>query len=323
MSLLKSIAALALGAVLSGGAFAQTVWRMPTNYGERQFQTQNNRWFAEEVAKRSNGRLKIELYPNASLLKMAEIMRAVRVAQVPIGEVLLSSYGNEDPIFQVDGLPFLAVGIDQARRLYQAQKPVLEDRLAKRNIRLLYSVLWPGQGIYTRKPITRVEDFRGLKFRAYDPVTAQLATLFGAQAVTVPLPEVSQAFLTGIVEAMIVSSATIDTKPWEYSKFYYTMNAMHPRNAVFVNDAEFRKLPADVQKIVLDVAAEAETRGWQMMEAADRENMSIMRQNGMEIVQPSPELMASLRKVSESLTEDWVKRAGPDGTTILNRFRAQ
>jgi TRAP-type C4-dicarboxylate transport system substrate-binding protein len=323
MKLLKTIATFALGLGLSGYAAAQTVWKMPTNYGDKQFQTQNNRWFAEEIAKRTNGRLKIELYPNASLLKMAEIMRAVRTGQVPIGEVLMSSYGNEDPVFQVDGLPFLAVGTTQARKLYQAQRPELDDRFAKRNLRLLYSVLWPGQGIYTRKPITNLSDFKGLKFRAYDPITAQLATQFGAQAVTVPLPEVAQAFITGVVEAMIVSSATIETRPWEYSKYYYTTNAMHPKNAVFVNEGEFKKLPADVQRVVLEVAAEAETRGWQMMEAADRENLAIMKQNGMEIVQPSADLMASYRNASQSLVEDWSKRAGPDGATILNRYRSQ
>lgn len=323
MRFLRTIATIALGLSLSGYAAAQTVWKMPTNYGDKQFQTQNNRWFAEEIAKRTNGRLKIELYPNASLLKMAEIMRAVRVGQVPIGEVLMSTYGNEDPVFQVDGLPFLAVGASQARKLYQAQRPALDDRFAKRNIRLLYSVLWPGQGIYTRKQITNLSDFKGLKFRAYDPITAQLATQFGAQAVTVPLPEVAQAFITGVVEAMIVSSATIETKPWEYSKYYYTTNAMHPKNAVFVNEGEFRRLPVDVQKVVLDVAAEAETRGWQMMEAADRENLAIMRQNGMEIIQPSPELMASFRNVSQSLVADWVKRAGSDGAALLNRYRSQ
>jgi TRAP-type C4-dicarboxylate transport system substrate-binding protein len=323
MKLIRVAIGVLAALVLSGAVNAQTVWKMPTNYGDKQFQTVNNRWFADEVAKRSGNRLKIEVYPNASLLKMAEIMRGVRTGQAQIGEVLLASYGNEDAIFELDSLPFLAIGMDQARKLYQAQRPALEDRLNKRGLRLLYSVLWPGQGIYTRKAVNVLDDFKGLKFRASSPLTAQLVTLAGAQGVVVPLPEVSQAFLTGIVEAMIVSSATIETKPWEYSKYYYTTDAMHPRNAVFVNEAEFSKQPADVQKILLDVGAEAEKRGWQMMEASDKENLGIMKQNGMQIAQPSAEMMAGFRRISDQLISDWQKRAGPDGAKILDAYRAK
>lgn len=311
----------ALSGAMTFHAQAQTTWNMPTNYADSQFQTKNNRWFADEITKRSEGRLKITVHSNASLYKMAEILRAVQSGQVQIGEVLLSSYANEDPIFALDGLPFLAVGRDAAMKLYQAQKPALEEKLAKRGMRLLYSVIWPGQGIYTRKPIHSLDDLKGVKFRAYSPITARLAALVNAQPVVVPLPEVSQAFLTGMVEAMIVSSATIDTKPWEYSKFYYTTDAMLPRNIVFVNEREFRRLPQDLQKIILDTARDAELRGWNLMEQSDRENMDIMKKNGMEVVAPSPQLTKSFERIGEVLLNEWLATAGDEGRAIVKAFR--
>lgn len=315
-----AIAALILS--LPVAANAETVWNMPTNYADQQFQTQNIRWFGEEVEKRTEGRLKINIHSNASLYKMAEIMQAVRTGQVAAGEILLSSYANDEPLFAVDTLPFLAVGRDQAWTLYEVQKPYLDAALERQGMKLLYSVLWPGQGIYSQEPIDGLDDLDGVKFRAYSPITSELASLVGAQPVVIPLPEVSQAFLTGAVDAMIVSSATIDTKPWEYSKYYYTTDAMLPRNAVFVNAREFARLQEDVQVIVMEVAQEAEARGWDLMSASDEENKSIMRENGMQVVAPSEDLMESFRAVGGTVLANWLERAGPEGQSLIEAYRA-
>lgn len=315
-------AIIALILSLPVAANADTVWNMPTNYADQQFQTQNIRWFVEEVEKRTEGRLKINIHSNASLYKMAEIMSAVRTGQVAVGEVLLSSYANDEPLFAVDTLPFLAVGRDQAWTLYEVQKPYLDAALEQQGMKLLYSVLWPGQGIYSQNLIDGLDDLDGVKFRAYSPITSELASLVGAQPVVIPLPEVSQAFLTGAVDAMIVSSATIDTKPWEYSKYYYTTDAMLPRNAVFVNAREFARLQEDVQVIVMEVAQEAEARGWNLMSASDEENKSIMRENGMLVVAPSEELMESFRAVGETVLANWLEKAGPEGRSLIEAYRA-
>lgn len=315
-----AIAALALCLPIT--AVAETVWNMPTNYADQQFQTMNNRWFAEEVEKRTEGRLKINIHSNASLYKMAEIMQAVRSGQVAAGEILLSSYANDEPLFAVDTLPFLAVGRDQAWTLYGVQKPYLEETMQKQGLKLLYSVLWPGQGIYSKDPIDSLGDLDGLKFRAYSPITSELASLVGAQPVSIPLPEVSQAFLTGAVDAMIVSSATIDSKPWEYSNFYYTTDAMLPRNAVFVSEREFAKLSDADQSTVMEVAQEAEARGWDLMSSSDEENKSIMLENGMKVVAPSGELMESFREVGETVLGNWLERAGPQGQSLIDAYQA-
>ena len=105
-------------------------------------------------------------------------------------------------------MPFLAAGYDAAWKLYQAQKPVLEKKLEGRGMKLLYSVAWPGQGIYTKEPLKTVGDLKGTKFRTYSPMTARLAELLGASPTVVQVPEVPQMFATGAIHAMITSSAT-------------------------------------------------------------------------------------------------------------------
>src|SRR5919197_3313271 len=225
-------------------AQAQTKWDMPTPYADGEFHTRNVRAFVEEVQKSSGGKLQIQVHSNGSLIKHPDILRAVSTGQVNIAEFLLSQFGNEDPIFEADNIPFVAAGFDQAWRFYQAQKPVLEKHLASRSLTLLYSVAWPGQGIYTKEPLKTVADLKGTKFRTYSPMTARLAELLGASPTVVQVPDVPQMFATGAIQAMITSSATgTSTKAWEFVKNYYNTSAFHPKNVVVVNTRSFSRLP--------------------------------------------------------------------------------
>jgi TRAP-type C4-dicarboxylate transport system substrate-binding protein len=213
-----SAVAFALAAGLNSGAVrAQTKWDLATYAPEGEFATINTRQFAEEVKKATGGALDINVHSNASLIKLPDSLRAVSTGQVPIVEFLLSVYGNEDPVFSADNLPFVAVGYDNAWKFYQAQKPTLEKKLASRGVRMLYSVPYPGQAIFTKEPLKSIDDLKGTKFRTFSPLTARLAELLGAYPTVISQPEVPQAFATGTINAMITSSAGgAAMKSWEF-----------------------------------------------------------------------------------------------------------
>ena len=320
---MKSIlTAAAIVVVSATGAVAQTKWNMPTAYPDSNYHTQNIRWFAEEVKKETGGKLEIIVHSGASLFKMPEIKRAVQTGQVPIGEVLLSVYGNEDPLLEADSLPFLAAGYNNAWKLYQAQRPFLQERFKKQGIIMLYSVAWPGQGIYSKNPINALSDFKGVKFRAYNAVTARLAELIGAQPATVQQAEVPQAFSAGVISAMITSGATgVDTKAWEFSKYFYETEAMHPRNGVLLNERAFRRLPADQQRVLLNVAELTEKRGWELMQKVSDDTKVTLAKNGMTVSPPPASLQAEYQKVGATLVAEWEKKAGADGAAIVKKYR--
>jgi len=318
--LLAPIAALAL----SFPAQAQTKWDMPTPYSDGEFHTINVRQFAEDVKKASSDRLEINVHSNGSLIKHPDILRAVSTGQVPIGEFLLGQFGNEDPVFAVDNLPFLAAGYDNAWKLYQAQKPVLTKKLEARGLLLLYSVAWPGQGLYTKNPLKSVDDFKGVKFRTYSPQTARLAELLGASPTVIQVPEVPQAFATGTISAMITSSATgTATKAWEFVKNYYTTNAMHPKNVVVVNSRAFQRLPSDAQKVLQAAAAAAEKRGWDLSRKREADANKLLADNGMTVHTPDAALMSAMSKIGDTMTAEWLKTAGADGESILKAYRGK
>jgi TRAP-type C4-dicarboxylate transport system substrate-binding protein len=147
-------------------------WDMPTPYPDGNFHTQNVKQFADDVKKASGGKLELVVHSGASLFKMPEIKRAVRSGQAPIGEILLSAYGNDNPIFEVDGIPFLAAGYDNAQKLWDAQRPILSDILAEEGLMVLYAIPWPGQALYSKTEVQSLADMKGVKFRAYNAATS-------------------------------------------------------------------------------------------------------------------------------------------------------
>jgi TRAP-type C4-dicarboxylate transport system substrate-binding protein len=308
----------------SGTAVAQTKWDMPTPYSDGEFHTRNVRQFVEDAQKAAGGKLQLVVHSNGSLIKHPDILRAVSTGQVNIAEFLLGQFGNEDPVFNADNVPFLAAGYDAAWKLYQAQKPVLEKSLEKRGLKLLYSVAWPGQGIYTKEPLKSVDDLKGTKFRTYSPLTARLAELLGASPTVVQVPEVPQMFATGAIHAMITSSATgTSTKAWEFVKNYYKTSAMHPKNVVVVNQRGFARLPKDQQDALVKAASSAEKRGWDMSKAREQEGNETLAKNGMSVRDPDAAMKEAFAKVGQQMAVEWEKAAGADGQEILKRYRGK
>src|SRR5882757_5715009 len=187
-----AVAFAALGLTCSG-AIAQTKWDLPAAYPPGNFHSVNLVQFAGDVDKASGGKLKITVHSNASLFKAPEIKRAVQGSQAQIGEILLVNFENENPLFGVDGLPFLATSYADSMKLYKASKPALDKLFATQGIKLLFTVPWPPQGIYTNRTLNSAADMKGLKWRAYSPATSKIAELVGAQPMTVQAAEVSQA----------------------------------------------------------------------------------------------------------------------------------
>src|SRR6476660_7710983 len=152
-----AIAALGL---ISGVAIAQTKWDLPAAYPPGNFHTENLVQFASDVDKASGGKLRIQLHPNASLFKAPEIKRAVQGGQAQAGEILLVNFENEDPLFGLDGIPFLATSYPESMKLYKASRKALDDKFAKQGMKVLYTVPWPPQGIYTKRTLNSVADIK-------------------------------------------------------------------------------------------------------------------------------------------------------------------
>lgn len=302
-------------------AFAQTKWDLPTGYGTGSFQTENVQQFANEVDKATAGKLKITLHASGALYKANEIKRAVQTGQTPAGEFLLSGSANENPLFGVDSIPFLATDYAQARKLYMASKPALDKLLAAQGMKLMFSVPWPGQSLYSVKAINGPDDLKGTKMRAYNPATTRIAQMLKAQPTTIQLAELGQALATGTVENFLTSSASgVENKLFEQTKFFYPVNAWLPRNATVVSQKAFDALDKTTQDALLKAAATAESRGWAVSEQKDSEFVKELAAKGMKVAAPSDALRKELMAIGETMTADWLKTAGTEGKAVVDAF---
>ncbi len=321
---LKSIlaaAGLAAALLASSAAFADK-WNMPTRSNERNYQTRNILQFAADVKKATDGKVDIVVHPEDSLVKQPEVKRAVQTGQIQIGELLMSLHSNEAALFGVDSVPFLATNNAEYAKLLKVVRPFLEERLKKQGLRLLFVVPFPPNSFYTGKEIHSTSDFKGLRFRAFNPVTGRLAELMGAVPVTVQQSEVPQAFSTGVIQAMITSSATgVDTQAWDFVKYFYDVKAMAPWDITIVNERVFGGLDKKTQDAVLAAGKIAEERGWKLQAEETGKLVATLKSKGMDVRQPSPALMAELNKIGEQLIAEWSKAAGEDGPKILDQFR--
>ncbi|WP_088279738.1 TRAP transporter substrate-binding protein [Ideonella sp. A 288] len=305
----------------STAALAQTKWDLPAAYPASNYHTVNLTEFASDVDKATGGKLKITVHAGASLFKAPEIKRAVQGGQAQMGEILLANFANEWPIYAADGMPFLADSYDEAMKLYKAQKPLMEKKLAEQGMMLLYTVPWPPQGIYVHKPIASAADLKGVKWRAYSPATAKIAELVGAQPVTVQAAELSQALATGVVQSYMSSGSTgVDSKTYEHLKYWYDTQAWLPKNAVLVNKAAFDALDATAKAAVLKAGADAEVRGWAASKKANTESIEKLKAGGMQILPPSAQLKADMKKVGDVMLKEWLDKAGAEGKQLVDAF---
>lgn len=308
---------------LSTGAVAATEWDMPTPYGDRTFHTVNIREFADDVREATDGELDITVHSNGSLIGHAEIKNSVRRGIVPMGEVIMSRLANENPIFEVDSVPYLAASYEDAWTLWEASREIIAEELEQQGLRLLFAVPWPPQGIYTNQAVESGDDLRNLSMRAYNTASERIAQLVGAVPTQVEVPDIPTAFSTGRVEAMITSPATgADTKAWDYLSHFNHAQLWLPKNMIIVSEKAFSRLDETTREAVLDAAAEAETRGWEMSRQETDDALAVLEENGIVVSEPSEALAEKLKEVGETMTQEWVESAGEQGQAILEAYQS-
>ncbi len=309
------------GSFLTSAAAAEK-WDMALAYAATNYHSEIAAEFAQEVGRETGGKLEIVTHPSGSLFGGAEIYGAVRKGLVPIGERLISALGNEDPLFEIDSVPFLASGFDEAWRLYEVTKPALEETLAANRLHLLYSCPWPPQGFYSVVEANSLDDIKGMKFRAYNATTSRLAELLGMVPTKIEAAELSQAFATGVAQSMISSGSTgYDRKLWEHVKYFYDVQAWLPRNMVIVNLKAWRGLDDDTRAAVEVAAANAEAKCWDKAKELTNWYVEQLAANGMIIGTLNEEMTAEFKKAGAVLMEAWVERAGDSGKGLIEAYK--
>ena len=237
--------------------------------------------------------------------------------------MLLSIHENEDPIFGIDVVPFLATSFPESMKLYKASKPAIEKKLAAQGLMLLFAVPWAPQGIYAKKDINSIEDMKGLKWRSYNVGTTRIGRA-GRRTVGDD-PGGGAAAGAGHRHRRIRScrraAPATTAKVWESLTHFYDVQGWIPKNFTFVNKAAFDALDKPTQEAILKAAATAETSGWKVWEEKAGWYLGELKAKGMKVQAPSAGAEGRLQEGRRQLTADWLKKAGAEGKEIVDAYK--
>ncbi len=314
-----------MAASLAGICLAQsaaapnaTNWKLATGYRAESFHTQNIAQFARDVGQASGGQLTIEVFPNSTLAKLADISQAVRDGKAQAGEAIMTSMVKDIPIAGADSVPFVVSTYSDALRLWKLQRPGIEKHFVERGLTLLYAVPWPPQGLHSSKPVRSLADFKGTQMRTYNATTLRIAELLGAKPVDVPMVDVGKALAEGRMDNMITSALTgVENKVWGQIKYYYEINAWFPKNVVFVSSKAFDALKPDTRTAVLKAAGDAEARGWSASQALALNATEELRANGVKIDRIPPDVDMEIKRMGEKFSREWVRSVVNEANTIF------
>ena len=320
MKLIKKLLAGAALSVAMTGVAAAEKWDMPMAYSATNYHSENGANFAKCVTDAPGG-LEIVTHPGGSLFKGGEIKRAVQTGQAPIGERLLSAHANENPLFGVDSVPFVATSFDASEKLWAAAQDKMKAALDEQNLVYVYAVPWPPQGLYFKKEVNAVADMSGIKFRAYNAATARIAELAGMVPVQIEAAELSQALATGVAEAFISSGSTgYDRKVWEHLTHFYDVQAWLPRNTVFVNKDAYNALGDEAKAAIDDCGAKAAADGLAKAKELTDFYLKGLAEGGMTVTAPGDGLKSELKGFGETMTKEWLDAAGENGKAIIDAY---
>ncbi|SDL92791.1 TRAP-type C4-dicarboxylate transport system, substrate-binding protein [Oryzisolibacter propanilivorax] len=302
---------------------APTTLQCAGAYADSLFHTRNLQQFARQASQSSQGAVQVEVVANAKLMPMKQVLAALGSGDLAMGEIFMSNFAQELPLLGVDSLPFIVRSFDDAKRLWNVTRQPISALLHKQGIRVLYTAPWPGQGLYARAPVNRLEDLKGQKLRVNNGATTFMAKAAGATPVDIPANNLARAIQDGEVDAMVTSSTTgVDSQSWNALGVFVDMRAWIPKNLVLMSEKRWAALPETARQALQAAASDAEARGWQLAQDADDAAQRILASHGTKITQPSYELRRSLDLLGERFARDWSGKVGVDGARVLIDYYA-
>lgn len=321
-TILAALAGLAMTAG-SGAAFAQTTFNLSDVLPESNFMVTNAIKFAEEVNAATNGEVTISVKAGGSLgFKGPDQLTAVRDGLVEMADINISQQVGVNPLFGVEGVPFLVSSMEELKAYHAFVRPVFERLAAENNQKILYMVPSPAQYVYLNTEVKSIDDFRGIPVRGADKNTVDIVSAMGMAGVAMPWGELIPALASGRVKGVATSATSgVDGKFWEFMKYVYPTNHTWGSNMVTINLDAWNRLSPENQAAIEKVAADLEPVFWNVSRQGDVDSIAIMAQNGMQLMDISDSLRAEMVERAQQLQAEFIERV-PEAGAIVEQFKA-
>jgi tripartite ATP-independent transporter DctP family solute receptor len=281
--------------------------------------------FAELVEQRTDGRIKVEVFPNSQLGGIQEMFAQIQTGDLEMVYGGINTFGFIDggDAFEITAIPFLYRDYEHMRNALKADffKPVFEEAERETGIKVInVAGDTAPRGLSANRPIRKPEDFKGLKIRtAASEVVLRVMKKLGALPQQIPFAELYVALRTGVVDAQENGAIVVaNNKLYEVQDYYMKTDYIRDVETFYVNPAFWNGLSSDDQQIVVEASEEAGALVTELTQKQLQEAYGILEKQ-MTVVRP-PELdLEAIRKTLEGTFTDWEGVKWPSG--LLAKIR--
>lgn len=288
--------------------------------------------WCEKISIESNGKMTCQFYPAMQLGGTpAQLIDQVTDGVADIVWTLPGYNAGRFPSMEVMELPFVTVDGEKSSRVAWQ----MYEEFGKKDFEsvkpLAFNVHDRGQIHNNIRPITKLEDFKGLKMRAPTRLTNKTLEALGATPVSIPLPSLSESISKGVIDGYILPWEVVPTlKLHEMTKYHSEVNAPDPvlysaLFAIIMNKQRYDSLPADLKKVI-DNNSGADFSA-SLGKAWDEEITSARQQGvdaGNAINTISSKEVERMQEAAKKVEADWIAEIsakGYDGQGMVNRAK--
>ena len=281
---------------------------------------QMERW-AKEVEKRTGGKVKVQTFPGATLLPAKNIFDGVVSGTADMGNFAMSYQPGRFPVSEAVDLP---VGFTSSRVASLVLYDLIEKYKPKEfsKVKVITVFTCPPTDFMTSSPVRSLKDLKGRELRV-SGTGADMVKLLGAVPVAMPQSETPEAIQKGVVKGIVSSMEVLkDFNFAAYCPYATDANLFVVSFAVVMNRDRWNALPADVKKVIDDLAREQALWTGKYVDDHVRDSLAWSKQKYHHQVIQLPakdkaEIARLLTPIVKSYT-DRVTAQGLPGNQILN-----
>jgi len=294
-------------------AQAPIKWRVQSMWSAAELTYKAFEDFCTRVKVLTNGRLEMQPFAAGAVVGVFETLDTVSAGVLQAHSSWPGYFSGRDAGLAVIGDFVFAYEHPWQQEIWFYQKgglQILRDAYAKYNVYPVGLSWWGVEYIVAKKPIRTMEDFKGVKFRSPQGMTAEILIKLGASIVVLPGGEVYSALDKGVVDAADWATISMNQRMGfhEVAKYPALITHSMPVQEFSVNMAAWRALPDDIKAILTTAAREWTWDQVQRVAADDVRVLKELKAKGVEPIVWSGAELKKVRGLAQKTWEDWSKK---------------